>query len=271
MFSVYKITNLKNGRYYIGVQKDNKKDVENYYGSGTLIKEAIRVYSIENFKKEILFTFNNSEDAYIKENELVDLNDPLCYNLKEGGKGGWDHIDNSGENNCMKNNEIKEKQNELRKETIYKNKEYYDNISKENLIKAIEANTGRKRDEETKEKISLKLNEFYKNNESKLKGVCKTEEERRKMSEGWTQEKRRRKSEQQKDRIKEQNIDMGKYKRGKKTSEETKEKLSEEKIKYWEQKRKNGEYIVCPFCNKKSINKGNMTRFHFDNCRYKNE
>lgn len=91
---IYKITNLIDGHYYIGkrscsceVEKDTR-----YMGSGTRILSAIYKYRIENFKKEILHCFESEADAYKKEAELVTLKevqDPLCYNLVEGGSDGY--------------------------------------------------------------------------------------------------------------------------------------------------------------------------------------
>jgi hypothetical protein len=93
MYIIYKTTCLLNDKYYIGVHKTD--DVhDDYYGSGSLIKRAIKKYGLENFKKEILFQFEELSEAYIKEAELVtqDLVDSSsCYNLKLGGQGGWDH------------------------------------------------------------------------------------------------------------------------------------------------------------------------------------
>lgn len=87
IYTVYKITNTLNGRYYIGVHKTNNP-YDKYYGSGIIIKDAIRKYGKTNFSKEILFIFNNKDDAYNKEKELVNstsLKDPLIYNIQEGG------------------------------------------------------------------------------------------------------------------------------------------------------------------------------------------
>lgn len=70
MFTVYKTTLNLDGRYYIGVHKTDKP-LDRYLGSGTRLKAAMKKYGRENFSKEILFTFENGEDAYLKEAELV--------------------------------------------------------------------------------------------------------------------------------------------------------------------------------------------------------
>jgi hypothetical protein len=57
-------------------------------GSGTKIKAAIKKYGIKNFKKEILFEFNNSEDAAKKEAEIVNekfIERKDTYNIVLGG------------------------------------------------------------------------------------------------------------------------------------------------------------------------------------------
>lgn len=47
---VYKITNLINGKTYVGQRKIVRdKTWEDYYGSGKLIKQAITKYGKENF------------------------------------------------------------------------------------------------------------------------------------------------------------------------------------------------------------------------------
>ena len=89
MFIVYKITNLINFKYYIGVHKtDNPAD--NYMGSGTAIRNSIKKHGIENFKKEIIAKFDCKEDAYNLEYEITEeFNSDMMYNMKRGGIGGW--------------------------------------------------------------------------------------------------------------------------------------------------------------------------------------
>jgi hypothetical protein len=94
IYIIYCITNKINDKFYIGVHMT--KDVnDNYMGSGKLIKRAIEKYGVDNFEKKILHIFTNKRDAYKKEKELVTeslVNNKACYNIKEGGAGGFDHV-----------------------------------------------------------------------------------------------------------------------------------------------------------------------------------
>lgn len=87
---VYQITNLVNGKVYIGAHATNDL-ADGYMGSGVLIQKAIDKYGNVNFKKEILFEFTNVEDMYAKERELVDscfIKRLDTYNVVLGGWGG---------------------------------------------------------------------------------------------------------------------------------------------------------------------------------------
>ncbi len=89
VYTVYKITNMLNLKFYIGVHK-TKYPNDGYFGSGEGIKEAIKKYGKAAFQKEILFVFDNSEDAYIKESEIVTVDlvkSANCYNRHVGGFG----------------------------------------------------------------------------------------------------------------------------------------------------------------------------------------
>lgn len=96
-YIVYKTTNQVNGKFYIGTHKTVDLN-DDYLGSGTLLKRAIQKYGVENFKKEILFVFDNPEDMFAKEAEIVTeefLSENNAYNLKKGGFGGWDYCNGS--------------------------------------------------------------------------------------------------------------------------------------------------------------------------------
>ena len=71
-FYVYQITNLVNGKIYVGKHKSDRHPNENgYYGSGKQISAAIKKYGIENFKKEVLCYCSSIEEMSIKEAEIV--------------------------------------------------------------------------------------------------------------------------------------------------------------------------------------------------------
>lgn len=102
---IYKVTNLVNGKIYIGKDSKNKK---NYFGSGILIKKAIEKYGKENFKKEIIEYCKNGKELNDKETfwikKLKSYNLSIGYNLTFGGDG-FSH----GILNPVHNPEVKEK------------------------------------------------------------------------------------------------------------------------------------------------------------------
>ena len=89
-YGIYRITNLLNGKMYIGKHKTDNLD-DGYMGSGTIIKNAIRKYGVQNFRKEWLMfcedeeEMNDMERVYVDQN-WVDRSD--TYNLAIGGEGG---------------------------------------------------------------------------------------------------------------------------------------------------------------------------------------
>ena len=93
-YTIYKITNLLDGKIYIG--KHQTKDLnDGYMGSGKHLKRAITKHGIENFKKEILFQFDNEADMNAKEAELVTeefVKLATNYNICVGGQGGFSYI-----------------------------------------------------------------------------------------------------------------------------------------------------------------------------------
>lgn len=99
-YIVYKTTCIKNNKIYIGVHKlfINKNDY--YIGCGifsnkkipknnnTLFAKAVRKYGVNNFKREILYEFDNIEDALKMEEKLVNksfLKRKDVYNIALGG------------------------------------------------------------------------------------------------------------------------------------------------------------------------------------------
>ena len=89
-YLIYKTTNLLNNKIYIGSHRtDNIED--DYLGSGTLLKQAIKKYGKENFIKEILYVFDNADEMVQMERKLVNeefINQRNTYNMEIGGSGG---------------------------------------------------------------------------------------------------------------------------------------------------------------------------------------
>jgi len=165
MYTVYKVINKLNEKYYIGVHEtDNPND--DYMGSGVAIRSSILKHGVENFYKEILHIFDSKEDAYSKEVELLEdvWKGASTYNMSAGGRGSWSHIDSTGENNCMKDPET------VRKVVAnkHKNGSYHTDAfiesSMSNLEKAMSSWTGSKHTEETKAIMGEKSKKHYAEN-----------------------------------------------------------------------------------------------------------
>tara|TARA_Y100001963_G_scaffold110816_1_gene153297 strand:- start:1770 stop:2384 length:615 start_codon:yes stop_codon:yes gene_type:complete len=91
-YIIYKITNNletcdEYGMYYTGAHKTTDIN-DDYMGSGTLIKKAIKKYGVENFVKETLAVYGTENEMWKGEKKLVNHEDPMSYNLTEGGRGG---------------------------------------------------------------------------------------------------------------------------------------------------------------------------------------
>jgi hypothetical protein len=105
-YTIYKITDLTNNKIYIGKHQTKKLD-DGYMGSGKYLKRAVDKHGVENFRKEILFIFDNELDMNVKETELVD--EKFClredtYNICIGGKGGFGYINSQPNSSLLKSN-----------------------------------------------------------------------------------------------------------------------------------------------------------------------
>lgn len=97
--TLYKTTNLINGRYYIGVHSTEDAGfgtdswVDGYTGSGDAIMMALKKHGRNNFMVELLAIHESENQAYAAEAEMVTEewlieNKVHVYNLKPGGMRG---------------------------------------------------------------------------------------------------------------------------------------------------------------------------------------
>lgn len=107
-YYLYKITNLVNSKIYIGVHKTANLN-DQYMGSGKVLTAAIKKYGMNNFKKEILEFFSSEKEMFLREEEVVTEDFLLredTYNLRRGGRGGFDHINKDKELIKQRNKKI---------------------------------------------------------------------------------------------------------------------------------------------------------------------
>ena len=102
---VYVIVNKKNLKLYFGSHSWEGEGADpNYYGSGKIIKQAVKKYGKENFIIQPIKFYNNVEECRNAEEELLTkydvANNPYCYNIKNGAIG-WTSEDMKGKNNPM--------------------------------------------------------------------------------------------------------------------------------------------------------------------------
>ena len=174
-YTVYKIVNKVNGKIYIGCHKTTDLE-DGYMGSGKILKRAIDKYGLENFEKEILEVFDNPDDMFEMEAKLVNHKDPNTYNIKRGGQGGFDFINENSLNiglqvanakrlnvgNAQIHNDRMKSDPEYRKQQIDKIKR----SQKESGFDFGAVFRGKTHSDETKKKIGLKnsINQRGKNN-----------------------------------------------------------------------------------------------------------
>lgn len=231
-YIVYKTTNLVNGKYYIGAHRLYSSSDE-YLGSGTLLKKAIKKHGRKNFIREILFRFNTEEEMYQKEKEIVNkdfISLDETYNIVPGGKGGKSYK--------LLSKETKDKISKSVSKILLGRP-----VSTETRNKISKAHIGKKLSDETKRKISIATrgiktgpmtNERKLNISNALKGRKMTDEQCSKLSTSLT---------------------------GRTLSDNHKANIAKAS--------KGRVYPLadpCPHCNK-IVRKGCYTRWHGDNCK----
>jgi hypothetical protein len=235
---IYKTTCIINSKVYIGM---SIKQDENYLGSGSLIKKAIRKYGKHNFKKEILEYCNSFEELCQREIYWVEYYKNLlrdkCYNVSTGGKGGnWKM--------WMDEERINEVLSNFKKASDLKKGKYSSwnkglKYSRDMIDKLSKAHTGKIQSQETIEK-----------RREKLIGKKRTEEQIKRQSESIKNRYKDGFSEEHKKNLSDSH-------KGNKMSEQAKQKLRKPQPK-----------TQCPHCLKIG-GLPIMKRYHFNNCKNK--
>ena len=94
MYKVYKIVNVLNNKYYVGMTKQDlikrfsqhKQNAKN--GKDTYLYNAIRKYGIDNFEIELICECSSKEECCLLEIKFISENES-GYNLAKGGEGGF--------------------------------------------------------------------------------------------------------------------------------------------------------------------------------------
>ena len=143
---IYQTTNLINGKKYIGRDAWNRP---NYLGGGRALKNAIKKYGKENFKKEILEYCNSKEELLDREAYWLKfynvVEDPNFYNMTLSSKG-WEKGMSRPELIGRKHSE----ETRLKLRDSHKGKKQ----TKQTIEKRVSKLIGKKRNEEQKQNLS---------------------------------------------------------------------------------------------------------------------
>jgi len=287
-YIIYKITNLLNNKIYIGQHKTTNIN-DGYMGSGKVIRFAIKKNGKDNFKKEILFVYDNIHEMNSKERELVNeifINQSNTYNLKTGGNKLYIVSEETKklmslsalnmkpelrqkiiDNTPIMTDETKRKLSIAAKNQIHKTGYALSNETKKNMK---ESHLGYVMPNSQKENISKALTGRIVSNETCL-NISKSLMGRKLSSETKLKISNSKKkyytnlSENERKKLRESNI----------TTDTQKKKISVSVKKIWEndemrkkysEAAKNRPKIKCPHCHR-LIDKSTSTRWHFDNCK----
>ena len=184
---IYKTTNLVNGKIYIGQDSNNNP---NYFGSGLILKKALKKYGRCNFKKETIEECDNKEQLNEREKYFIKKFNAIefGYNLAEGGEGGpffkgRKHSDESKKKMKKSWKLVRESEGFVHNMTGYifseKQKKEFSKNRKGKLTGSDNPMFGKTHTEEAKKKMS---NPRY-GSDNPMFGKTHTEESKKKISE----------------------------------------------------------------------------------------
>jgi hypothetical protein len=236
MIFVYETKHLGSGKIYVGVHEGSEGD--GYLGSGKHLRRAIAKHGKSQFVRRVLHTCDTLEEAFAIEAQIVNedfVKREDTFNMMPGGKGGWKHVDLRGDKNPMRRAEVAAKV-AAGVSASYTPERRLENADRmRQMISSLDVHPrkGKKHTVETLDLISVKNT----GRPSPFKGLKKGPE---------PLHVRLTKSVSAKKRVAD-GFDMGSLGRGKSY---------------------NMRPMTCPHCGKIGAG-GNMTRYHFDNCKHR--
>lgn len=236
---VYMTTNMLDGKFYIGKHStDNLED--GYLGSGVVLTRAIKKHGPANFKREIIATFDTEEEALLLEIEMITdelVRNPMCYNVKPGGKGGdWG----------LKGQTLTEEQRQ----------KIRDGIARSDRTKWLPKDWSKAFTGENQERRTASVRKLFADPafRARHKAACQAfvqdaDLHRANTTALWQDP--------------EYVAKVNAARNAAMTTPEFRAKKSEASLKMWE----NMPILVCPHCGKSSRAPGPMKRHHFDRCK----
>jgi hypothetical protein len=298
IYFIYIIKNTLNGKYYIGKHETTKID-DGYFGSGTVLKNAIKKYGKDKFIREIIEFCDNSEILCEREIFWISELNSFCpngYNINVGGRGGDNYTNNPNKEiirEKFKNKSTRKYTNEERIRCSIRMKgkklkphlklkcEYCESeISKANYNRWHGDNCKLSPNYVIKKRVEICCDYCGKFNLPQINAqyhgdYCKENPNRiikdysykansfESIKKSW--EKRREKGNDK--QSEESNIKRSQKLKGRTFDDDTLLKMSISNKVRWENIKSNPIYFICEFCGKKTTIKTNYLRWHGVKCK----
>jgi group I intron endonuclease len=256
---VYLINNPANGKTYVG-QHTTVDLHDGYFGSGFVLKRAINKHGKENFELGYLVFTEHRDELNEQERIWVD------YFKNHAGRGNY-NVANGGYR--WQTEEINQKGSQTRKkrfasgELVVWNKGKTNIYSEESLRKMSESRIGIPQTKEANDKRS-KTQSGVKRPQDVIEKIRKAKQENPKIY-----------TDLDRDKIRQQMVAFNKENKIECPWCHKQATLFNAKCWHFDNCKLNPncqkEKVVCPHCNKSGVKGVMMRKYHFDNCKHKDE
>lgn len=183
IYSIYKVTNMVNGKVYIGYTKNIRRRKKSHKSNAinnteTKFYNAVRKYGWDNFQWEIIYQSLDSEyTVSVMESHFINEYDSFHngYNSTLGGDGG---------RGMMVSEETRKKLSQIHKGRVFSN-QHIDNLkisAKNRKVSTFSESHKEKLREYTKNNNPMNNPEYRKKVSDGLKGKTKSEDHKKKLS-----------------------------------------------------------------------------------------